>query len=83
MTQSYNFFTKQTKERQVFLKIIGTFVLKFGVVVQQARAVSRKRGRMPAETFVRICKFTARPSLCETPALAKPPPRYLSFWDSA
>jgi hypothetical protein len=37
---------------------------------------------MPARTFVRIWKFIARPNLCETPACVKPPPRYLSFWDS-
>jgi hypothetical protein len=33
-------------------------------VAQQARAVSRKRGGMPAETFVRIWKFIARSNLC-------------------
>jgi hypothetical protein len=37
--------------------------------------VSRKRGCMPAETFVRIWKFIARPNLCETPACVKPPQR--------
>jgi len=46
------------------------------------RAVSRKRGCMPADSFVGIWKFVARPNLCETPACVKPPPRYLSFWDS-
>jgi hypothetical protein len=46
------------------------------------RAVSRKRGCMPARTFVRICKCTARPSLCETPACVKPPPRYRQAADS-
>ena len=38
---------------------------------------------MPAETFVGIWKFIARPNLCETPACVKPPPRYLSGVDSA
>jgi len=37
---------------------------------------------MPADSFMRIWKFVARPNLCETPACVKPPPRYLSFWDS-
>jgi hypothetical protein len=37
---------------------------------------------MPARKFARICGRAARPSLCETPALAKPTLRYLSFWDS-
>jgi len=32
---------------------------------------------MPADSFVGIWKFIARPNLCETPALAKPPPRWL------
>ena len=31
---------------------------------------------MPARTFVLIFKCVARPNLCETPALVKPPPRY-------
>jgi len=35
----------------------------------------RERGCMPADTFVLIFKCVARPNLCETPALAKPPPR--------
>ena len=39
------------------------------------RAVSRKRGCMPADSFVRIWKFIARPNLCGTPACVKPPPR--------
>ena len=39
------------------------------------RAVSRKRGCMPADSFVGIWKFVARPNLCETPACVKPPPR--------
>jgi hypothetical protein len=38
---------------------------------------------MPAETFVQIWKFIARPNLCETPACAKPPPRYVQAEDSA
>jgi len=38
---------------------------------------------MPADSFVRIWKFIARPNLCETPACAKPPPRWLQVWDSA
>jgi len=33
------------------------------------RAVSRKRGCMPADSFVRIWKFIARPNLCGTPRL--------------
>jgi len=40
------------------------------------RAVSRKRGCTPADSFVGIWKFIARPNLCETPACVKPPPRY-------
>ena len=39
------------------------------------RAVSRKRGCMPADSFVGIWKFIARPNLCGTPACVKPPPR--------
>ena len=35
---------------------------------------------MPADSFVGIWKFVARPNLCETPALAKPPPRYGQVW---
>jgi len=31
------------------------------------RAVSCKRGCIPAESFVRIWKFVARPNLCGTP----------------
>ena len=46
------------------------------------RAVSRKRGCMPAETFVGIWKFIARPNLCGTPACVKPPPRYRQCGDS-
>jgi len=46
------------------------------------RAVSRKRGCMPADSFVGIWKFIARPKLCETPACVKPPPRYLQAADS-
>ena len=41
------------------------------------RAVSRKRGCMPADSFVEIWKFIARPNLCGTPACVKPPPRWL------
>jgi len=33
--------------------------------------------RMPADSFVGIWKFVARPNLCETPACVKPPPRYM------
>jgi len=33
------------------------------------RAVSRKRGCIPAESFVGIWKFIARPNLCGTPRL--------------
>jgi hypothetical protein len=40
------------------------------------RAVLRERGCMPARTVVRFCGRAARPSICETPALAKPPQRY-------
>ena len=47
------------------------------------RAVSRKRGCMPADSFVRIWKFIARPNLCETPACVKPPPRYVQAADNA
>jgi len=47
------------------------------------RAVLRERGGMPARTFVLIFKRVARPNLCETPALAKPPPRYVQAADSA
>gem|GEM_PF-5460698 len=39
------------------------------------RAVLRERGCMPADTFVLIFRCVARQNLCETPALAKPPPR--------
>jgi len=38
---------------------------------------------MPAESFVGIWKFIARPNLCETPACVKPPPRYATPADSA
>ena len=38
--------------------------------------LDRKRGCMPADSFVRIWKFIARPNLCGTPACVKPPPRY-------
>jgi len=38
---------------------------------------------MPADSFVRIWKFVARPNLCGTPACVKPPPRYLPYKDSA
>jgi hypothetical protein len=38
---------------------------------------------MPAQTFVLIFKCVARPNLCETPALAKPPPRCTSVVDRA
>jgi len=31
---------------------------------------------MPADSFVRIWKFLARPNLCGTPACVKPPSRY-------
>jgi len=41
---------------------------------------------MPAETFVQIWKFIARPNLCGTPACVKPPPRCAQAgqcgWDS-
>jgi hypothetical protein len=30
---------------------------------------------MPADSFVQIWKFIARPNICETPACVKPPPR--------
>jgi len=33
-------------------------------------------GGMPADSFVRIWKFIARPNLCEPPACVKPPPRW-------
>jgi hypothetical protein len=52
-------------------------------VVQQARAVSRKRGCMPADSFVGICKCIARPNFCGTPACVKPPPRWLQCPESA
>jgi len=39
-------------------------------------------GYMPAESFVRIWKFIARPNLCVPTVCVKPPPRYLLFWDS-
>ena len=39
------------------------------------RAVSRKLGCMPADSFVGIWKCIARPNLCETLACVKPPPR--------
>jgi hypothetical protein len=32
---------------------------------------------MPADSFVGIWKFVARPNLCETPACVKPPERYM------
>jgi hypothetical protein len=35
-----------------------------------------------ARKFVGIFNICARASGSETPAFAKPPPRYLSFWDS-
>jgi len=35
---------------------------------------------MPAESFVEIWKFVARPNLCEPPACVKPPPRYRSCY---
>ena len=38
------------------------------------RAALRERGCMPIETFALNFKYVARPNLCETPALAKPPP---------
>jgi len=47
------------------------------------RAVSRKRGCIPADSFVRIWKFVACPNLCETPACVKPPPRCMQAGDSA
>jgi len=37
---------------------------------------------MPADSFVRIWKFIARPNFCETPACVKPPPRYRQAADS-
>jgi len=42
-----------------------------------------RAGVYAADTFVLIFKRVARPSICETPALAKPPPRYLQAADSA
>ena len=39
------------------------------------RAILRERGCMPDRTFVLIIKRVDRTNLCETPALAKPPPR--------
>ena len=47
------------------------------------RAVSRKRGCMPADSFVLIFKCVARRNFCGTPACVKPPPRYLQVTDSA
>ena len=47
------------------------------------RAVSRKRGCIPADSFVGIWKFIARPNLCGTPACVKPPPRCTQGVDSA
>jgi len=35
---------------------------------------------MPADSFVGIWKFIARPNLCEIPACVKPPPRCTPFW---
>ena len=40
-------------------------------------------GGMPADSFVGIWKFIARPNLCGTPACVKPPPRYMPYGDSA
>jgi len=37
---------------------------------------------MPAESFVGIWKFIARPNLCGTPACVKPLPRYRQAADS-
>jgi hypothetical protein len=37
---------------------------------------------MPADSFVRIWKFIARPNICETPACVKPPARYVQAVDS-
>ncbi|MCL2329565.1 MAG: hypothetical protein FWC39_13780 [Bacteroidetes bacterium] len=38
---------------------------------------------MPAESFVGIWKFVARPNLCGTPACVKPPPRWAQAGDRA
>jgi len=35
---------------------------------------------MPADSFVGIWKFIARPNFCETTACVKPPPCYMPFW---
>ena len=40
-------------------------------------------GGIPADSFVRIWKFIARPNLCGTPACVKPPPRCTQAGDSA
>ena len=59
---------------------IDTILINKKTSVQ--RAVLRERGCMPARTFVLIFKCVARPNLCETPALAKPPPRCRQAGDS-
>jgi len=46
------------------------------------RAVSRKRGCMPADSFVRIWEFIARPNLCETPACRQAAGRWAQAADS-
>jgi len=38
---------------------------------------------MPADSFVGIWKFIARPNLCEPPACVKPLGRYVQAGDSA
>ena len=47
------------------------------------RAVSRKRGCMPADSFVGIWKFIARRKFSGSRHYAKPPPRYRQAGDSA
>jgi hypothetical protein len=38
---------------------------------------------MPADSFVGIWKFIARPNLCEAPACVKPPLRYVQAADDS
>ena len=47
-------------------------VAQFASLIALHRAVSRKRGSNPADNFVQICKFCARPSGSGSPACPKP-----------
>jgi hypothetical protein len=53
------------------------FVTKGNKKCRQITGGLAQAGGMPADSFVRIWKFSVRPNLCAPPACVKPHGRYL------